>query len=180
MKRGSRYWLLTVHRDGGYFFAGMVLIFALSGIALNHRDDWDPNFVIERQEIHRAPAAYDRETLQAWLVQAGISDPYRAHDFPSPRKIKVFTRSGSLLFDLEAGDGDYEAIRRRPLFYQLNSLHRRSGTAWKLYSDCFSMALIAISLSGLFLARGRYGFRWRGAALTALGLLAPLAFLWAG
>ncbi|HKL38702.1 MAG TPA: hypothetical protein VJ876_07375, partial [Bacteroidales bacterium] len=40
-----------LHRDLGYFFFGMTLIYALSGIALNHIDDWNPSYSIESEEI---------------------------------------------------------------------------------------------------------------------------------
>lgn len=51
MKSRWRKWLVGIHRDFGYFFAGTVLVFCLSGIALNHKEDWDPSFIIERREI---------------------------------------------------------------------------------------------------------------------------------
>ena len=42
--RMPRAWLRAVHRDIGYLAVGFTLIYALSGIAMNHIDDWDPNF----------------------------------------------------------------------------------------------------------------------------------------
>lgn len=81
------------------------------------------------------------------------------------------------MIDLKRGTGEYEATRRRPLFYQVNFLHLNPGRWWTWYSDLFSGALIVITVSGLFLARGRYGFRWRGAVLAGLGALVPLGFL---
>ncbi|GAA5483083.1 PepSY-associated TM helix domain-containing protein [Haloferula sargassicola] len=184
MRRGFRYWLLTIHRDCGYFFAGMVIVFALSGVALNHRDDWNPSFMVERREIQadlpQDRSELDRELLQAVLAEAGIDDRYRTHDFPSAAKLKVFTEAGSALINLRTGEGEYEALRRRPVFYQVNFLHLNPRGWWKYYSDLFSLALIAVTLSGLFLARGRFGFRWRGAILGLLGLVAPLVFLGMG
>ena len=39
-----RRWCRLLHRDLSYFFAGMVLIYALSGIAMNHRDTFNPDY----------------------------------------------------------------------------------------------------------------------------------------
>ena len=45
-----RKWSRLIHRDLSFFFAGMVLIYAISGIVMNHRDTINPNFSIERKE----------------------------------------------------------------------------------------------------------------------------------
>ena len=37
-----RKWIRVIHRDMGYIFFGMSLIYGISGIALNHLDDWNP------------------------------------------------------------------------------------------------------------------------------------------
>ncbi|MFT6900575.1 MAG: hypothetical protein ACJAXS_000745 [Colwellia sp.] len=40
----------TLHRDIGYLCIGLAIVFAISGIALNHVGDWDPNYIVERTE----------------------------------------------------------------------------------------------------------------------------------
>ena len=37
-----------LHRDLSFFFAGMVIIYALSGIFMNHRNSINPNVTISR------------------------------------------------------------------------------------------------------------------------------------
>src|SRR5258706_11154262 len=44
LKKRWRAWLRAIHRDLGYLAVGFTVIYALSGIAMNHIDDWDPNF----------------------------------------------------------------------------------------------------------------------------------------
>ena len=46
-----RRWVVALHRDLGYFFTGVIVLYAMSGIAVNHVDDWNPNFVIDRRDI---------------------------------------------------------------------------------------------------------------------------------
>ena len=41
--------IIATHRDVGYFFAGLTVIYAVSGVALNHIDDWNPNYVIRTE-----------------------------------------------------------------------------------------------------------------------------------
>ena len=42
-----RKWSRILHRDIGFFFIGTTLIYAISGIALNHMADWNPNYSVE-------------------------------------------------------------------------------------------------------------------------------------
>ncbi|RYE79999.1 MAG: hypothetical protein EOO74_02835, partial [Myxococcales bacterium] len=39
-----RAWVRAIHRDAGYLAVGLTLVYALSGLAVNHISDWDPNF----------------------------------------------------------------------------------------------------------------------------------------
>ena len=43
--------IIATHRDVGYFFAGLTVIYAVSGVAVNHIDDWNPNYVIRREVV---------------------------------------------------------------------------------------------------------------------------------
>ena len=51
MKFQWRKWFRVVHRDFGYLFFGLTLVYSISGIALNHLDDWNSNYIIVRKEI---------------------------------------------------------------------------------------------------------------------------------
>src|ERR1700741_4125065 len=42
LKKRWRAWLRAIHRDVGYLAIGFTIIYAISGIAMNHMDDWDP------------------------------------------------------------------------------------------------------------------------------------------
>ena len=49
-----RKWSRILHRDIGFFFIGASLIYGLSGIALNHLRDWNPNYVVDRVAVETA------------------------------------------------------------------------------------------------------------------------------
>jgi len=109
-----------LHRDLGYFFVGMVIIYTVSGIALNHRNDWNPSLVVVHQTIETGFTQDQDSITQERIVKClegnHVTDPYRGHDFPSVYKLKVFTKKGSMLVDLESGAGEYEALKRRPVW----------------------------------------------------------------
>ena len=45
-----RKWSRTVHRELSFFFAGMILIYAVSGLVMNHRDSINPHYTVTRKE----------------------------------------------------------------------------------------------------------------------------------
>ena len=49
-----RKWSRILHRDIGFFFIGTSIIFGLSGIALNHLNDWNPNYTVETEQFTTA------------------------------------------------------------------------------------------------------------------------------
>src|SRR5262245_48586116 len=47
--------LRGLHRDAGYLVVGFTLVYAVSGLAVNHIADWDPNFRSYRS-VRQVPA----------------------------------------------------------------------------------------------------------------------------
>jgi hypothetical protein len=178
-----RRWALVLHRDLGYFFTGVVVLYAISGLAVNHVDDWNPDYVVERQDValQLPSAASDitREHVLKGLSALGEAEGFRSFDFPSADKIKIYLKDGDIVASLRDGRGTREAIRRRPIIYQLNLLHLNPQRWWRVFSDLFAIALVVIALTGLLVTRGRHGFLGRGKWLAGAGLLVPLAAMFA-
>jgi len=172
----------ATHRDFGYFFAAMTIIYALSGIALNHRKDWNPNYIIERTE-HQVLVPKDLKTnekmaVTAILKQISQQDNYRKYYFPSFNELKVFMNGGgSVVVDLTSGKLLFEDLRKRPIFYEVNFLHYNPGKLWVWFSDFFCVALMVLSISGLFILKGKNGITHRGAWLLGAGFIVPIVFL---
>ncbi len=172
----------ATHRDLGYFFTGMIIIYALSGIALNHRNDWNPNYIITtKTSTLKVPSnikSNEEEGIKEILHQIDEEDSYRKHYFPSDSEIKIFLQEGgSIIVNLESGKSFYEELKRRPLFFQVNFLHYNPGNLWKWFSDIFAVALIILGISGLFILKGKNGIKRRGAWLTIAGIIVPLILL---
>ncbi len=172
----------ALHRDLGYFFFGVTLIYALSGIALNHRNDWNPNFIITSGQFKLEQALIskqlDRDTAQSILDELKMNAEYRTH-LVSGDRWKIFAKDGSVTIDPRKGEGSYEFLRKRPLFNQINFLHyNKPQKLWTWFADIFALALILLAFTGLFIIKGKKGITGRGAWLTILGLLVPLLFLY--
>lgn len=169
------------HRDIGYLVAGLTIIYALSGIALNHKHDWNPNYIIESQKfntiIHVSRETMNDEIAKKILNDLPESPVFKTWYFPSGNNLTIFVEGGSVRINTVDGTGVLERLSKRPIFYQLNFLHYNPGRWWKYFSDIFCIALITVVITGLFLVKGKNGITKRGAILTAAGIILPLIFL---
>lgn len=185
-KKPWRKWMLVLHRDLGFLFAGIVLIYAISGIAMNHRSTFNPNYSVELREISLDKAipkdkdAVDKATVDALLAKVGEEGNYSKHYF-SKQTLKVLLKGGSsLTVNLGARTATLEKVSERVVLGSMTKLHYNPGRWWTGFSDAFAVALIIITLTGLAITRGRKGFPGRGGLLFLLGLAVPLAFLLLG
>jgi len=49
---GWRRIFLVLHRDIGNFVAALTVVYCISGIAVNHIEDWNPNYKFSQSEIN--------------------------------------------------------------------------------------------------------------------------------
>ena len=92
-----RKWNRIIHRDLGYIFCGMCIIYGLSGIALNHMEDWNPDYIIKTREIILedlpAPGPVSREEAENLVARSDADHRYRSHFFPKDNILKLFLKS---------------------------------------------------------------------------------------
>ncbi len=171
----------VTHRDIGYLIAGLTIIYAISGIALNHMHDWNPNYIIENKafttSIKITRGSVNDEIAREILKSVPGNPEYKTYYFPSGNIFTIFIEGGSVRINIVSGQGVVEKISKRPLFYQINFLHYNPGVWWKYFSDIFCVALMLVTITGLFIVKGRNGITKRGAILTVIGIVLPLLFL---
>jgi len=159
----------------------MTIIYSLSGIAVNHINDWNPNYIITNKNVTVHIPAYadqiDKNVVLDILNQIGEKSNYKKHYFPGNTQLKVFINGGNVIIDLETGNGVIEKIKRRPIFHAVNFLHYNPGKWWTWFSDIYAGALIILAVSGLFILRGKNGITKRGAIITVFGIALPVLFL---
>ncbi len=177
LRRANR----AVHRDLGYFFFGMCIIYGISGIALNHRHEWNSNFIIEQETFTAAEADESltgRAMVMEVLKQAGDGFEYKTH-LESGSHIRIFVEGGTINYNRETGAGHVERIRKRPVFNEMNFLHYNTPRKlWTWFSDLYALGLVILAVSGLFVLKGKNGFSRRGVYFVATGILIPLLLLY--
>ena len=171
----------VTHRDIGYLIAGLTIIYAISGIALNHKNNWNPNYIFDSRTFHTnikiTRETFNKEMAEEILKSIQDDPEFKTFYFPSGNKVTIFIDGGFVQLNIVTGEGVIEKISKRPLFYQLNFLHYNPGKWWKYFSDVFCISLIIVTITGLFIIKGKNGITKRGAILTIIGIILPLVFL---
>ena len=178
-----RKWNNILHRDIGYFFFGVTIIYGLSGIALNHKviNKWNAEYIVNYKEfttdLNLKDSVIPETTIKLLLSEFGEEFNFKKYYFPQENQLKIFLDGGTVIIDTENGIGQIETLEKRPLFNQVNFLHYNPHRWWMYFSDTFAIALIILAITGLFVIKGKNGIKWRGAILAIAGILVPILFL---
>jgi hypothetical protein len=170
----------TIHRDIAYFYLGLIIAFAFSGIFLNHRQAWHPRrYKAEIKETTIAPVHKDS------VNDAFVTQFTREQDISD--NLRRFTVNGDLLrisyvnhdADIELTTGKVIIVHYKitPLLGQMTILHVDTSKWWIYYSDVFGVAMLVIAVTGMFIEKGKNSFRSRGWKLALTGIIFPLIFL---
>jgi len=172
--------VIATHRDLGYFFAGLTVIYAVSGVAVNHIEDWNPNYVLrtEFREVGEIPESDPATAAGVVLDRLSVNDEPNAVVRTSPNQLKIFLDQRTLTVELPRGRLEDERVRRRFAFYELNYLHLNHGKGiWTWLADVYAVGLTILALTGIFIIQGKKGLGGRGRWLLAAGLAIPLIYL---
>ena len=120
-----RKWSRIIHRDLSFFFAGMILIYAISGIVMNHRDTRTEYKITEDLSDK---SKVNEKMILTLLEPLGEAGNFTKYYYPEPDLIKVFLKGGSsLVINTRTKDAVYEGVKRRPLISSMVQLHFNPG-----------------------------------------------------
>jgi hypothetical protein len=162
----------ALHRDVGYLIVGLTIVYAVSGLAVNHRADWNPSYRVGKRALEIAPiAATERDEIVRQARSAlSLGEP-RAVFRPDPQTLQLFYERESYSVDLPTGAVIVDGVRTRPVLWEVNQLHLNTPKgAWTWIADLYALALLFVSVSGLFVLKGKTGITGRGAWLTGAGI----------
>jgi len=168
----------AIHRDLGYLCVGGMLIYAVSGVLLNHIHDFNSNYRIvqDRYQLDAATAANALTPAGVREVLDAIGEPRPADAVfqPGPDSLQIFVEGSVVEVDLENGTVVYERVAERMVLKVMNDLHlNRAGKLWTWLADVYAAALGLLALTGLFVLAGKQGITGRGVWLTGTGVLVP-------
>jgi len=172
-----------LHRDLGYLCFGLTIIYAISGIAVNHIADWNPNYRIERLQSTIDPAILKNlsgaKLITTLLDQLGETGEVKGSYRADTANLQIFVVNNNITANLVTGAVYQEKNRPRKVLYEMNFLHiNHAKKLWTWMADLYAVALALVAVTGLFVLRGKNGISGRGAGLTGAGIVIPLFFLW--
>ena len=174
--------LRNLHRDLGYFYVGLIIAFAISGIAQNHRKQWKPEkYVYEFKKVetgfHLPKESVSKDSVEAFSKQYELEN-MRQFDVRKDSTLVISYKDAEATIKLATGKGEVNVYRKRPVFAQLTFLHKNNGNLWWIwYSDIFAVGLIIIASTGMFLMKGKNSFKGRGWKFALAGLIVPIITL---
>ena len=171
----------NLHRDLGYFYIGLIISFALSGIMMNHRESWHPEkYTIETKAVQVTLPAKDKinEKFADSLGKTlGVDDKIRRHKIDEG-KFKISFEKHDVEIDMKTGKGEVVSYIKTPVISQMMKLHKNTSNWWIYYGDIFGLSLITIAITGsVMIPAGKFNFKRRGWKLALAGIMFPLLFL---
>ena len=178
-----RRWNNALHRDIGYLCVGMTLIYAISGIVLNHfkagdfqHPDYGKSYTNLKVALPK-DGKIDQAYVWSVLDQIKERDHYKSY-ITGEGYLQIFLTKGFIYLDLSTGEAQMEKKTTRYVIREMNMLHYNNlKKFYTWFSDFFAAGLITLAITGLFILRGKNGIIGRGAWLTAIGILIPALYL---
>ena len=118
-----------IHRELGFLFFGMTIIYGISGIALNHHAarHWDPGLISHSTSLQYpgtlSKSDVDRSSIEKILEITGERENYKQYYFPNQDHIMIYLKGGHITVNMQTGSMQLTKIRNRPVFSELNYLH---------------------------------------------------------
>lgn len=170
---------VILHRDVGYLAFALTVVYGVSGLAVNHRADWNPSVRPTRTPMTIAPVqGTGRDAIvRDALAKLGLTATPRSTFQPDPDTLRIFFENVTYSVDIPTGKVILDRNIPRPVLNEFNQLHLNTPKGvWTLVADVYAAALILLAITGLFVLKGKQGVTGRGAWLTALGVLLPGAY----
>jgi len=173
-----------IHRNFAYFYFGLIISFAFSGILNNHRDSWNVpiNYTYETKNFNIPLPVVKSKFSNKKYVAIQAKKWHSDSDYEGYRirnnALRAFYKDNTIIdLDLENGMGEIEFRRKVPITGHAIFLHKSGNSWWVWYSDIFALSLITIAITGVLMPSGKNSFKKSGWKLTLMGLIFPLLFL---
>jgi hypothetical protein len=170
----------AIHRDLGHVAVGLTLIYAISGLAVNHILDWDPSFVAfsEAHELGAPIPGTDEEAAASAMKQLGVAGTPRDVYREGPSDLQVVLDKRTLHVNTTNGHVVDEGQRPRFFLRVVNWLHLSRGKkAWTVIADVYAVGLILLAFSGILMMPGRKGLLGRGGLFVLVGVAVPIVYI---
>lgn len=178
-----RKWNFVLHRDIGYLCIGLTLLYAISGVAVNHiTHSFNPSYKIVHISATITPVAdeipVNMDLVDDILKQLGETGKFKNVFRPSPDSLQIFVEGNTITADLRTGKVEQEKVKERPFLFEVNYLHlNKPKKSWTWIADIYAIALGYLAISGMLMMFKKKGVQKRGLWLTIAGFVIPIVAL---
>ncbi len=166
--------LRSIHRDLGYFVVGITLVYAISGILLNHRGNSNPAAGIKITKQYFPPNLSKEDLELKWSAKK--TNPTLNAVVDDKKGYKLYFEGGTGLYNKGDGKLKIEIVYTKPFINFINQLHYNQKKGWTFFADFFAVSLLFLAISGLVIVKGKNGFWKRGIWLVLFGILIVVIF----
>jgi hypothetical protein len=169
----------AIHRDLGHVAVGLTVVYALSGLAVNHINDWEPNYKTfeEVHELGGPVSGSDEEIAKSVMARLKVDETPR-DTFHEGDEIQVVFDKHTLHINPKTGHVLDEGQRSRFFLRLANWLHLNRGKrAWTYVADAYAIGLLALALGGVLMYPGRMGIFGRGGIFLLIGIAIPVLYV---
>ncbi len=112
------------------------------------------------------------------VERLALPGPPRSSFRSAPHLVELFYDGWSVKADALKGEAVVERVKDRPFLRDANFLHlNEPKRLWTWVADVYAVLLLVLSVTGLFILRGRNGLTGRGKWFVLVGVAVPLGFL---
>ena len=187
--------LRSWHRDLGYLVIGITIIYSITGIILSFRDLhlFEKEYVIKTQiedlgENHLVTFIYAfdkngvKSSLPEHVIKKSKIDKIKLledNDFIIKYEVSRSKDMKSITYDKDTKEAVYSISAYPGFIKPFIDAHKSMSTdKWAWLALSYSLILLFLAISAIFMLKGKYGFKQRGIYLTGLGILIVAVFLY--
>ncbi|MGB0855658.1 MAG: PepSY-associated TM helix domain-containing protein [Nitrosopumilus sp.] len=164
----------SLHRDLGYLFIGLTLIYAVSGIlVVLKREGHNPAYK-EVEHVVQAKANLSPDELKTYWKENVKELPKLTRVISKNENYKIYVKGGMGFYDPRSGEIDVTTYKRIQVFKFVNDIHYNVGKRFTIIAIVFCVIMIFFAVSGAIIVKGKNGFKRRGVWLMLVGIAVPI------
>lgn len=164
----------SLHRDLGYLFIGLTLIYAISGILLVlKKDGQNPSYreiVMEKE----AKANLKPDELKAFWKDHFSDAPKLTRIIPAEDVYNIYVKGGLGKYYPYNGKIEFTIFKKIQVYKFVNDIHYNSGHRFTFLAVIYAIVLVFFAISGAVMVKGKKGFKKRGVWLMIIGFIIPV------
>ena len=112
----------NLHRDLGYFYVGLIISFAISGILMNHRNSWHADKYTTEIKAIKINLPKENEITDEFAENLGkslgLEDKMRRQNIKKGN-LKISFENHDIEIDLKTGKGELVSFIKTPIISQM-------------------------------------------------------------